>query len=218
MNALTGCALVVLLLVSCIVDVSSEAFVLVAVALALASICGFIDEHRRIAFGEKQGSLDQYGKLIWFCAYPRPGTSMLDVLSSKCGIDPWDIEQIKLQTCTFGNPYLKQLSDYFTQAKVPSTVDVEIIGVGSTHDANGLAKAYPNAHLLESSHKLKRHFNLIKAKGIYYLWYEPYHNDTGGARYVPSKGAFLVEVTDSDKALRRFYRDAIRELDSASLI
>ena len=178
--------------------------ILIVTTLALIA---FFDERRRIKNGILRDHLNEWGDIIAFCAYPRPGTSLLRVLEDRAGIRPSEIEEIKLQTCSFDNPYLKKLSEFLTKAGVNSDAEVSIIGVGESTQEETLKQYFPKAQVYRSREKLTKHFNLIRARGQYYLWYEPDHDDVSSKRYIPSEGAFLVSVRDPDSALKRFNSD-----------
>lgn len=194
---------------SVLLGVSPDVFFVVSVCCAAISAIGFLSEYRVISCGKKMGDLEEWGTILTYYAYPCPGTSMLEALKDTAGVNPDEIEEIKLQTCNFDNPYLLRLSDYFTKSGIGDRAKVEIIGVGDREQENALRSHFPNAKLYRSAGKLTSHFNLIKARGHCFLWFEPEHDDANSKRYTPSMGAFLVDVRDEQRAEDRFYRDVV---------
>jgi hypothetical protein len=190
--------------------ISNTFFAFFVVALVVIAIFGSIDESHRMWNGVNRGELERYGSVMGFCSYPRPGTSLLKALDKYANVQPQDIEEIKMQTCTFSNPYLKKLSAYFAENGVPNGTPIEVMGVGDVDDLAEVANYFPRLTVSQSDKKLSTHFNLIKAKGQYYLWFEPEHNDNS-ACYIPSKGAFLIGVQDEKLALERYEQDRSRD-------
>lgn len=186
--------------------VSPRAFVVEVLVCVIVAIAGTWDESNRMWSGLKRSDLERYGPILGFCAYPRPGTSLLRALDRYANIEPSDIQEVKMQTCSFSNEYLCRLSSYFASHGVPQDTPIEIIGVGDPYDLGTVADRFPNLTVSRARRKLSTHFNLVKAKGQYYLWFEPEHEDTAPG-YIPAQGAFLVEVKDSEEALKRFNQD-----------
>ncbi len=184
---------------------STDLVVFIGVCVLVAAV-GAGDESRRVWSGIRRGDLTRYGTVLGFCSYPRPGTSLLKALDRYAGVQPGDIEEVKMQTCGFSNPYLKSLSTHFSESGVPSDIPIEVMGVGEVDDLKEVAAKFPYLTITHSQHKLRTHFNLVKAKGHYYLWFEPDHNDSTQS-YIPSKGAFLVRIEDDTEALARFEQD-----------
>lgn len=200
-----------LIICSIVFQVPIKIFFGISVFCALLSTIGFIAEYRTISYGKQAGHLEEWGVILTYYAYPCPGTSMLEALKESAGINPEEIEEIKLQTCNFDNPYLLRLSDYFAKSGIGERVKIEIVGVGDDRQENDLHSRFPHAKVYRSATKLTSHFNLIKARGRCFLWYEPVHDDTTSVRYTPSEGAFLVDVRDESRAVRRFYQDVVPE-------
>src|ERR1039458_5229616 len=114
------------------------------IGCALIILYGFVDENKRLKFGYKRGGLMSFGEVIGFCAYPRPGTSLLKALDQYADINAEDIEEIKLQTCNFGNRYLNKLGHYFHDSGVLSNTPIELVGVGNEGDLKEVRSLFPN--------------------------------------------------------------------------
>jgi hypothetical protein len=190
-------------------SISIPAMLLWAAIAALLSIVGFAIELHTIKRGKEIGDVERWGEILTYYAYPRPGTSLLEALKDAAEISPSQIQWIKLQTCAFDNPYLRKLADYFGRSRMGKTTEVEIMGVGTQEQERDLLKHFPSAHILRSQEKLHSHFNLVKARGRCFLWYEPQHDDGGSIKYTPALGAFLVEVSDEEAAIKQYRKNEI---------
>jgi len=179
---------------------------------ALAAFYGYYDEGRRMWRSVNRGNLEKYGSVVGFCAYPRPGTSLLKALDRYANVQPEDIEEIKMQTCRFSNPYLKDLSKYFADSGMRRNTQIEVMGVGNPDDMQEVRNYFPNLVVAHSRARLVTHFNLVRAKGQYYLWFEPEHDDDASkGSYIPSKGAVFIAVEDEKLAFARYEQDRLPE-------
>ena len=174
---------------------------------AVVSAWGFVRQHTIIQAEKAQAELARYGEILTYCGYPRPGTSLLSEMQTHAGVSPAQIEELYMQTCDFSNPYLHGFSRHMRERGVPALVRFDLAGDGDHSNLGPLKRDFPNIRLLPAKEHLTTHFNLIKADGKMFLWYEPEHDTRTSKHYVPSRGAFLVEIKDSETAMRRYYQD-----------
>ncbi len=187
-----------------------NAVFLLTLGAFILAVYGFIDERFRIASGVQRGDLTRFGKVAAYCGYPKPGTSMINALK-RAGVSPREIQSISIQTCTFGNKYLREFKEFLVKTGVRSETELLILGTGDELEKASLLEAFPKAKLCHSTKKLTTHFSLLESTdGRTFAWYEPDHQDSV-ERYIPSKGAFLVEVNDTTAARARFSKDSIED-------
>lgn len=175
---------------------SDTAFGKGLVFLVAGMIAATLFERARMRKGIALGRLAQYGKVLDYCGFPKPGSSMIESLKVRGKVEPVKIKALYLQTCSYANEYLKKYKAFLASCGIDASVCVQIVGTGTAEEKAGLSVLFPCVELSDSRDRLTEHFNIIEmTDGQFFVWYEPYH-DIEHSSYNPRDGAFLVKVED----------------------
>jgi len=152
--------------------------------------------------------LDGFGETLLWAPVISPGSSLIECVSTRAGIPPSAIEDLRLQTCELGHHYLGRFRHLMTE-KGANPQYMEIVGVGNDAEIRAVKALFPMSKIYRAKKRLTSHFSVIRGGGKTLIWYEPKHEVRESFNYEPQDGAFLVEVDagKEQEAIARFDRD-----------